>query len=401
MYNFFTEFSYTNGAAFPGTAAINASGSGTADGTEFKKKFVDDLWGSFQALLYNSGQTPSNVAETYLVSQILNSVKLFAGVYTYVSGMTLKTGTRIMSPIPGDYMFYYVTGDATASNTADAIADFKTDLAAGKFQYHGARRGSKRQTVVQGSVDAAGKANFLKIVGTGIQIDATPTPVVMSIASGYGPGGHPIDRTIVIDSDETPTAWDALGNGTYYLYKDFGNGTVTEGTSTLRPSYGPVFQSAPAAGQHHYKIDEMKMYAWDGATWNHVERIFCGRAIFSGGVPTEIRTYALNGRATVETAVAPSSNYTLYHDIGVAIHEGLDIQWVYGRDSAFADSNYAHDIHTRTATANTDAGHFFREATTSSTTDHYVKFGFDEYTQFYGGGLQTDGYYKLIIERNF
>jgi hypothetical protein len=399
-YNFYTEFTYTNGSAFPDTAAVNASGSGTADGTEFKKKFVDDWWGFVQAMLYNSGQTPSNTAELYNSSQVLNAVKLFAGVYTYVSGMTLKTGTRIMSPIPGDYMFYYVTGDATATNTADAIADFKTDLAAGKFQYHSARRGSKRQTNVQGSVDSSGKANFLKISGTGIQIDATPTPVVFTIASGYGPGGHPIDRTVVLTADDTPAAWDALANGTHYLYVDFNNGSETHGASDYRPSYGTVFPSAPASGQHHYSIDESKMYYWDGASWVHTERHFPGQATFSGGSPIEVRTYALNGYYDSGWfAVANTTNYTKYHDIGVELGMGVDTSFYFSLDSAGADASVAHDVFA--FDASNYFGSFAREAVANTDTHIYIKFGFNQYVQGYTGGNRTTGYYRIIAHRSF
>ncbi|NIP56131.1 hypothetical protein GWN42_31325 [candidate division KSB1 bacterium] len=402
MYNFLTEFTYTNGTAFPGTAAVNASGSGTADGTEFKKKFVDDLWGAFQALLDSTGQTPTNTAEAYNSSQVLDAVKLFSGVYEYESGMILKSGTRVMSPIPGDYMFYHVTGDATAANTADAIADFKTDLSAGRFRYH-APISRKRHAITQGAVDGNGKAAFLSISGTGVLLTASSVPVAISIASGYGPGGHPIDRTIVITANQTPTAWNALSDGVHYLYKDFNNGTVLEGESTLRPIYGTVFPSTPAAGQHYFSINEMKMYYWSGSAWIQTDRIFIGQATFSGGSPTEVRTYALSGRYDSGWfAVAAFTNYTIYHDIGVPSYQGISINMEFSLDSAGADAFAAPAQDFNADTGGNYYGHYMRENTASSNTELYIKFGFGQfiYAQ-YRGTNRASGYYRIIAQRSF
>lgn len=398
MYNFFTAFTYTDGSAFPNTAAVNATGSGTGDGTEFKKQFVDDLWGFMQALLSNTGQTPSNVAETSATSQLMRAIQLFAGVYPYTSGMTLKSGTRVKSPIPNDYMFYSVVADATATDTANPIADFKTDLAAGRFVYH-APIARKRHTVTQGAVDANGKAAFLSISGTGVLLTALSVPVAMSIASGYGPGGHPIDRIIVITANQTPTAWNALADGVHYLYKDFNNGTVLEGESTLRPIYGTVFPSTPAAGQHFYSINETKMYYWSGAAWIHADRIFIGQATFSAGSPTEVRTYALNGRYDSGWfAVAANTNYTNYHDIGVELGMGVSTQFFFALDSSGVDASIAHDV---MYIPTSYYGHFNRENTVNSNTNIYIKFGFTTYVQDYKNTAYASGYYKILAERNF
>ena len=43
MKNFLSSFVNTDGVAFPNTKAVNSSGGGATDGTEFVKIMVDDI----------------------------------------------------------------------------------------------------------------------------------------------------------------------------------------------------------------------------------------------------------------------------------------------------------------------------------------------------------------------
>ena len=69
----FTNFS----GAFPNITAINASGGGATDGTEYIKACIDDLWGENQAVMDFAGFTPTGVAEATGLSQRLDAILKF------------------------------------------------------------------------------------------------------------------------------------------------------------------------------------------------------------------------------------------------------------------------------------------------------------------------------------
>lgn len=69
----FTNFS----GAFPNITAVNASGGGATDGTEFIKAFIDDLWGVNQAVMDFAGFSPNAAAEAAGASQRLDAILKF------------------------------------------------------------------------------------------------------------------------------------------------------------------------------------------------------------------------------------------------------------------------------------------------------------------------------------
>ncbi len=79
MINYLASFTNTDGASFPATLGINATGAGAGDGTEFVKLFVDDLWGARQALLDAAGLTPDGVTEAVDTSQLLEAIRKISG----------------------------------------------------------------------------------------------------------------------------------------------------------------------------------------------------------------------------------------------------------------------------------------------------------------------------------
>lgn len=79
MINYQTTFVYTDGVPFPNTKTINATGAGTADGTELVKAYGDNLWGITQALLDAAGLTPDSVTEAPGTSQILEAIRKISG----------------------------------------------------------------------------------------------------------------------------------------------------------------------------------------------------------------------------------------------------------------------------------------------------------------------------------
>jgi hypothetical protein len=70
--NTFINFS----GAFPSAAAVNASGAGATDGTEFVKAYLDNwAFGPQQALLDRAGLTPDEVTESATASQVVEAIK--------------------------------------------------------------------------------------------------------------------------------------------------------------------------------------------------------------------------------------------------------------------------------------------------------------------------------------
>lgn len=75
MRDFNNVFTYSNGQAFPATKAVDSSGGGAKDGTEYKAAFVDEILGFFQAALSQGGLTPSGSSDIATASQILDGIR--------------------------------------------------------------------------------------------------------------------------------------------------------------------------------------------------------------------------------------------------------------------------------------------------------------------------------------
>jgi hypothetical protein len=83
MINYLSTFVNTDGNSYPDTAAVNSSGPGTTDGTEFVKAMIDDAWGFNQALLNYTDDTPNGSSEADGASQRLDSIlKIVANITT-------------------------------------------------------------------------------------------------------------------------------------------------------------------------------------------------------------------------------------------------------------------------------------------------------------------------------
>lgn len=180
MKDYKTVFTNTDNVVFPDTAAVNASGGGATDGTEFVKLFIDDLWGAAQAIMDFAGYTPSGVDESATVSQRLQALlKFIKPVVIDVTGnitlsdelpnqliKAVKQAGDITITLPdasaGNFInqtiVINVTGaaagsvlmDVTAAQTVDglAIGNFDFTLPGQKiFVSDGANWISKRNTV--------------------------------------------------------------------------------------------------------------------------------------------------------------------------------------------------------------------------------------------------------------
>lgn len=141
MIDYLASFTNTDGAAFPATLGVNATGAGAGDGTEFVKLFVDDLWGGRQALLDAAGLTPDGVTEAIDTSQLLESIRMISGApgngviwwatddpATIGERVLLLTGQVILMASYPEMALAVYCGDG---NNATASAFYKTSDAGG------------------------------------------------------------------------------------------------------------------------------------------------------------------------------------------------------------------------------------------------------------------------------
>ena len=70
-----STLTYTDGANFPDTLTVNATGAGTGDGTELVKALMDQFLGGFYSLMDAAGLTPDSLTEAPGTSQIVESVQ--------------------------------------------------------------------------------------------------------------------------------------------------------------------------------------------------------------------------------------------------------------------------------------------------------------------------------------
>lgn len=175
-----------------------------------------------------------------------------------------------------------------------------------------------RQTVLAGSVDSNGAANFIS-VGTGlaVNIDATSPSLVLSFAKGFNANGA-IEYMKEVSADFSIGSLTA--STTCYLYAAYDPDTdsLSYGHSTLAPVYSLTAPSSPATGQHWFDISTMTMKRYNGGGWDTVTRVFLGEAITGAATVSSVITYSLAGVYRVPSfAIAVQTNYTKNHNIGV------------------------------------------------------------------------------------
>ena len=74
----FANIDFTTGA-FPTVTADQSSGPTVRDGAPLDADWLNDLWGSFQALLSKAGITPSGSNESTTASDILDAIRKISG----------------------------------------------------------------------------------------------------------------------------------------------------------------------------------------------------------------------------------------------------------------------------------------------------------------------------------
>jgi hypothetical protein len=175
-----------------------------------------------------------------------------------------------------------------------------------------------RQTVNVGPVDGNGRAAFLT-AGTGLECvttGLTTTPLNLTMGDGFGASGK-VDLSFVVDEN---LSWGSLPDiSTSYLYLEWDGATLSTGHSTLAPDYSYAKPGSPATGQYWYPVDHRSRgERWSGSAWVPVLRVYVGQCTTSGGVVTQTRSYAYQGRyfSGRQEGLGSGATTNLVHNIG-------------------------------------------------------------------------------------
>lgn len=147
--------------------------------------------------------------------------------------------------------------------------------------------GTKRQCVLYGSVDSSGNPNFLTASGLNVSIDGSTKPIILSFANGFSSTQGTVDVLDAILS-AISNAYTIPANGTYYLYidKDINTGLLSYGYTASVDQYLKAAPSSPVLDQHYFDLNEMKMYRYNGSSWEQKLRIFVGIVVTDASTAT-------------------------------------------------------------------------------------------------------------------
>ena len=155
--------------------------------------------------------------------------------------------------------------------------------------------GSKRQSILYGSTDNAGNPNFITGSGLSISIDGSIKPIILAFAGGFSNSQGTVDY---LDGIGTAVngAWTLPANNTCYLYvdKDANTGILSYGYTLSKDQYLPTAPSSPILDQHYFNTVEMKMYRYNGNSWEEKRRIFIA-SVSTGASNATISHYPLSG----------------------------------------------------------------------------------------------------------
>lgn len=181
-----------------------------------------------------------------------------------------------------------LTEDALPDNTADFVLTYDISTLSLKKVKPGnlIRHEPRRQTVVAGSVDANGQANFLS-AGTGLAVSmaATTTPVVATFANGENEFG-PINYRTRFSADQADY-WSSLpASNTSFLMLDRNSstGAISAYNTLVPPQYGAYFDKTKQALIHFEGADASTTMTDEyGNTWTAVGNAQIDTAQFKFG----------------------------------------------------------------------------------------------------------------------
>jgi len=176
-----------------------------------------------------------------------------------------------------------------------------------------------RQTALWSEVDANGYANYITDGGSlTLDLNADATSLILSFAAGFLNKG-PSDFQAIITADVID-AWDIPDDDTSYLFidRDPTTGAITFDEDLVAPQYLYALPGGPTAGDHVFVIPEMKMFEYNGSTWDERQRIFVGEALAASGTISSVITYALRGEwKQVPVNPAVTTTVSLNHNLGI------------------------------------------------------------------------------------
>jgi len=151
----------------------------------------------------------------------------------------------------GDLLVGKQVGAVIQQSVKPVGAD-NTVLIADATQADGTRWGAiasppVRQTVLAAALTAAGLCNILSAgAALNFNVDASPTPALLTFAGGYGAGGQ-VDSFSFLSADQTNQG-NFVASNTNYVYADFATATsVTWGNCLIPPQYGYAFDRTEGA----------------------------------------------------------------------------------------------------------------------------------------------------------
>ena len=164
--------------------------------------------------------------------------------------------------------------------------------------------GSKRQSILYGPTDVNGSPNFLTTSGLSISIDGSTKPVILAFANGFSPSSGTVDALDKIDA-AVSNAWTLPANSTCYLYvdKDITTGLLSYGYTTLPDQYLKAAPENPVLNQHYFNTVEMKMYCYNGTSWDVKQRVFVGKAVTSSTINLSIYDFGSRFFSKVNSAI--------------------------------------------------------------------------------------------------
>ncbi|WP_443113322.1 hypothetical protein [Herbaspirillum seropedicae] len=195
-----------------------------------------------------------------------------------------------------------------------------------------------RQTVLSGSVDANGYANFLS-AGSGLNVSvvASSTPLELTAANGTS------DRKAAVSANQTIGV---TANATNYLYADIASdGTAIFGATTVAPVYQYGGAGSSASGAFVFNYGRMTQTVGNGSAAVASSRVYIGEAVAGASSVTNVVSYALNGRyKSAPVSFTTSTQYAFSHNIGVPVENLVPNLFVkQGGDASYTPITSSYD----------------------------------------------------------
>lgn len=145
---------------------------------------------------------------------------------------------------------------------------------------------SRIQKIMSGSRDSNGY-NFMTAAGDALTLDATPVPVVVSIANGSNPV---VGVTLAAD-----LTLNSISDGIHYVYLDVTDSSGSNPTLNYT-SIVPMYESScptsgVTTGAHCFDYGTRRMRFWTGSSWQDKYRIFLGWVAVSAGTIDAVGIY--------------------------------------------------------------------------------------------------------------